>query len=456
MKTLPTLLLGLASLSVCAFADESWPATNEGSNPSRTSVPAVTAEQIDAMIQKQYQDALAMISSGEKEEMDQGIATLQQMSDEGYLTATDALAYCYMMGIGVQRNDKQGFDLYTKASEANHISSISSLAECYLKGLGTEKNIAYAQHLYIKAFKMGDTKTASIVGDIYSKGLYGVHDNIAAVAWYKLGYEVGDPTASCQWALALNAGNGTDKDEKAAYDIFKKLAEENNHAYSWGQLGLYHWAGKTVPQDKEYAIKCFRKGAAAGGKESRRYLAYAYRDGNEVEKQPATALSMLHSLAYEGDSVAQFDAGQMLKSGDGVEQDLEEAYKLFNMAAHENYIPACMEVALAKFLGQGCKVDYEGAVKLFAQCEATGRGDAALMLVKCHREGKGFPAEPEVAHAMLLDLLNKNCFGAAFELGLDYELGRGVEANAEKAQEYYQKADAQGDSRAALKLGIRN
>ncbi|MFI3243167.1 MAG: tetratricopeptide repeat protein [Akkermansia sp.] len=417
--------------------------------PAQADTPAAPTQDRH---EPRYKEAIALIATREEANMKKGIPMLTELAESAYAPALDSLAFCYLTGLGVERNDEAGAKLYAQAVDQGYTPSIKGLAECYQKGLGVEKDIAYAQHLYMRLVSMGDYSVTSIIGSYYAQGLYGVSDSLAAVAWYRLGYEHDDLASSRQMAIALNNGQGVEKDELAAYKIYKKLATERQDGRSWGMMGLYHWAGKVVDMDKELSIKYFRKGAAANDPDSKRYLAYAYRDGQAVSKQSATAFSMLQELAYEGQAIAQLDAALMLKEGDGIPQNFEEAYKLFKMASDQGFMPATLELAKAKLKGRGCELDEAGAIKYLELCEQNGSSAAALLLVICQREGKGMEANPAKAHEMLIDLAQKKCFGANYELGRDLEKGRGVKADPAQAQKYYQKAQDEGDTRAKEKL----
>lgn len=414
--------------------------------------PALTPEQQAEALHHQYSEAISLIATREGEKMTQGLSKLEALVAQQYPPAMDSLAYCIGTGLGIEANVEKGFALYEKAALLGYTPSIKSLAECYIEGIGTQKNVARGHQLYMKLWEMGEYSIASSIANIYAKGLYGVPDPISAAAWYHSGAKKRDLICVRHYATCLQSGEGIERDEKAAYEIFKSLADNEEDPYAMAKLGLMCWHGRVVEKDKEQAIGYFRKGAARGSADARRYLAYAYRDGQGVKQNPAIAASMLRDLAEDGSVIAQYDIAMMLKDGYGVEQDLTSAYKFFSAAAKEGYNPALYQVGMARLLGKGCKKEPESAIAVLEQCRQLGSPDAAIALALCQREGLGMPQNQAQAHASLMNLAERQCPGVHYEIGIDYEQGMGVQADAAKAKEYFEKAAAEGDTRAKEKI----
>jgi len=62
-------------------------------------------------------------------------------------------------------------------------------------------------------------------------------------------------------------------------------------------------------------------------------LAYLYAEGIGVDRDPARAAEWLGHAAARGDSVAQFNYGWTLESGDGIAPDKVQALMWFGLAA---------------------------------------------------------------------------------------------------------------------------
>jgi TPR repeat protein len=60
--------------------------------------------------------------------------------------------------------------------------------------------------------------------------------------------------------------------------------------------------------------------------------AQLYREGKIIPQDYNVALFMLHKAAEQGNSLAQFNLGVMCAAGEGLKQDLVQAYKWFSLA----------------------------------------------------------------------------------------------------------------------------
>ena len=75
----------------------------------------------------------------------------------------------------------------------------------------------------------------------------------------------------------------TAEDLKKAFDYFRLAAEDGNPCGE-NNLGLMFMNGQATTRDPQQALSWWRKSAAAGCGKAACSLAYAYRDGNGVQK----------------------------------------------------------------------------------------------------------------------------------------------------------------------------
>eukprot|EP00727_Mastigamoeba_balamuthi_P013340 m51a1_g8629 hypothetical protein (1280) ;mRNA; f:101904-108632 len=106
--------------------------------------------------------------------------------------ARNCLAKCFLVGEGVQRNDKAAVKLYLRASQQGNIAAMTNLAQCMLKGVGTEKKPAEGLRIL------------------------------------RMAAEAGDPTSQFTLAECLRNGIGTDKNLPEAIQLYTKAAQ-NGH-----------------------------------------------------------------------------------------------------------------------------------------------------------------------------------------------------------------------------------
>ena len=82
--------------------------------------------------------------------------------------------------------------------------------------------------------------------------------------------------------------------------------------------------------------------------------------GDGVAKDPVEAADYYRLAAEQGDTLAQAHLGLCHLTGNGVDQDLEEAVRLFREAQGDPVAQFNLGVCLAK--GQGVALDMEAAV----------------------------------------------------------------------------------------------
>ena len=186
---------------------------------------------------------------------------------------------------------------YKLAGEAGYDWGWYNLANAYRKGNGVEKDDYKAMELYKKAYDIGDAaarKSADDIGNIYcDRGDYEEANN-----WYKLAGEAGYDLGWSNLADNYRIGNGVDKDEDKAIELYKKAydigdAAAGKSADAIGNIYYYR-------DDYEEANNWYKLAGEAGYDWGWIHLANNYRTGRGVEKDDDKAKE-LYKKAY-GDS----------------------------------------------------------------------------------------------------------------------------------------------------------
>ncbi len=146
-----------------------------------------------------------------------------------------------------------------------------------------------------------------------------------------------------------------------------------------------------------------------------------------------------HTGCEAGNTRACVALGMMLQDGVGAERHPARAYALFAQACEAKNVAGCYYLAVATYLGLGCQADAAAAMKLWEQACRDGRAaacyDLAMVAEKQGGEGSG---------AAVLALLERACElepGMACDaLGMRYQMGLGVAADAPRARAYYAQA----------------
>ena len=91
----------------------------------------------------------------------------------------------------------------------------------------------------------------------------------------------------------------------------------------------------TEPEDTEFNLATLETKAEKGDLEAQYEMGWRHAIGMDVELDDDTAVEWLQRAAAAGHSLAQNNMGARYYSGDGVDQDLKQAYRCFFWAANQ-------------------------------------------------------------------------------------------------------------------------
>ena len=139
-------------------------------------------------------------------------------------------------------------------------------------------------------------------------------------------------------------------------------------------------------------------------------------DEFDNEEEEKSEFEELLEKAENGDAESQYQVGLSYYTGDGVEEDEEEAVYWYEEAAENGHVEAMYELGQCYSLGIGVEEDEEEAVSWYRKAARKKHPDAMYELANC------------------------------------YYYGNGVNENDRRAKEWYQKAAEAGNKDAKAKL----
>ncbi len=205
-------------------------------------------------------------------------------------------------------------------------------------------------------------------------------------------------------------------------------------------------------------------------------LGVKYTLGEGVPEDREKAYELFEKAAELGDVFSQTNLGLCYLFGDGVKKNERKAYNWFSKAAYNGN--ACAKVQLANLMVNGEKIahDYARAESLYKEVvgavkkEATDLddimsikkplvgfvdrstyNDAAINLAILYTE---FFRYYEKAFPLLKEMAEVGYAEAQYYLGVAYMYARGTEINKENAKYWLKKAVEQGHSSAEYHLNI--
>ena len=274
---------------------------------------------------------------------------------------------------------------YKLAGEAGYDWGWFNLANAYSNGNGVEKDDDKAMELYKKAYELNGEaagKSAYALGLIYDNR----DDYEDANKWYELAGEAG-----CDWgwhdlANAYSNGNGVEKDDDKAMELYKKAYELNGEAAgkSAYALGLIY----DNRDDYEDANKWYELAGEAGCDWGWHDLANAYSNGNGVEKDDDKAME-LYKKAYELNGEAAGKSAYALGIIYYNRDDYEDANKWYGLAGESGYDWGWKNLADDYLRGYGFSKDVDKARYYYEKaCELNGeaKGNAAYQIATIYTD----------------------------------------------------------------------
>ena len=135
---------------------------------------------------------------GSDEERKESVALFGRAADGGDASGMRNLAYCYAVGVNVEKDKAKGAELYRRAMEMGSWAAATNLGVMYDYGNGVPQDRDMAFRLYTLAAENGNTRGMTNLGEFYNYGKGTPVDLDKAEMWYK---RSGSPRALHRLAL---------------------------------------------------------------------------------------------------------------------------------------------------------------------------------------------------------------------------------------------------------------
>ncbi len=218
---------------------------------------------------------------------------------------------------------------------------------------------------------------------------------VKAVEWYKKAADQNYGEGQFNLGHCYEKGLGVEKDYKKAIDLYLKAAD-NDNVNAMCKLGKHYKEGIIVEQDYEKAVKYLTKAAhyprehfynAAQGISSQ-LLGECYFYGLGVEKDYKKAIKYLDMAVDEGESGAALFLGRLYKEGTVVEKDMKKAVSYFCSGMHNcDFKDSAYEYGLCYLNGEGVEKNINTAYKWISGAAHANCLEAKKFIINCYRTG---------------------------------------------------------------------
>ncbi|KAG2834941.1 hypothetical protein PC129_g4954 [Phytophthora cactorum] len=217
-----------------------------------------------------------------------------------------------------------------------------------------DEEVQKALHVWKIAMDKGSEKAKFSYALCMKKGIgFAKKDAVGATKYFKELTATGHGWGTFAYADALNNGEGTRKNEKKAFELYKKCAETGVPPAYMNVSNMYT-SGTGTQKNELEALKWLIKAAEAGDPTAKSRLGEYYSLGKGgVQKNQARAVQYYKEAATAGIVLAQYNLGYLFLTGDGVPQDPLQAEALFRKAAEKGFVMAMVNLAQMYRTGYG-------------------------------------------------------------------------------------------------------
>ena len=404
---------------------------------------------------------------GVEVDYEQAVEWYQTAADAGDAAAMSRLGDCYFQGRGIAMNFVRAAEWYQRAAEAGNSDGMVGLGRCYEDGYGVEQDDELAMEWYQKAANAGNAEAEERLAEYSSQEAETQQNGAQALEEYRQAAEAGDVDAMYSLGECYSTGRGVERDDAQAAEWYRRAAD-SGHVEAMSRLGNCYLSGTGVEQDYAQAVEWYRQAADAGDAAAMYRLGESYFTGQGVEQNYAQAIEWYRKAADAGNAAAMLRLGERYRVGLGVEQDYAQAIEWYekaldagsedsNTAFHTGYtstklIECYYLLGESYFTGEGVEQDYEQAVEWYQKAAEAGDAAAMSRLGDCYFQGQGVEADYAQAVEWYRQAAEAGNSDGMVGLGRCYEDGYGVEQDDELAMEWYQKAANAGNAEAEERL----
>ncbi len=321
---------------------------------------------------------------------------LEQAAVKGDYDAACVLATFYIEGNNdISYNDKLAVKWMTYSAENGYPPAMITLYDFYRGKYSFLKNVKVdmqkAWKWLNKCNETGFVVAKRELGNCYRNSIIVDKDLEKAFSYYTAAMKECDIPSMLVAAEMIDNGEGCNKSERAAFDLYKIIAEQANNAEAQNVLGYKYYFGIGTKKDWKRAYEWWMKSAKQGFPEAMQHLATMYMYGQYVEQDDKQAFAWTKKAANLGNAVAQYHMGLVYLHGayEGVKVDYKKALDWLTKAAEQGVSLAKCDLGVMYRDGEGVKRDYKKAAKWLLEAAEEGDALAQFHIGNMYIEGIG-------------------------------------------------------------------
>ncbi len=388
------------------------------------------------------------------------------------------------------------FDVGIKNLEENRFKEAEEAFLQVEKSVNKEVNI-YLLRLYEKTGNKDKIKEVyeiiksdkDLIFTVAYEYLFGskyiAKDNIKARELFMILSKEKDKMANIALGYIYENGEGVDINLKKSKSYYEK-SEMNEYLnntvgsnFLYYIIGLKYEVGFETPKNLNLAKENYKKAMEEGNRDAYTRLGYIQVFENKTERHLKNGFSYMEKALQMGDKNALLSLGEIYLRGISVPKDINKAKEYYKMGIDAKIKEAYGLLAhIELFNNQSIVIDYKQIKELAQTGSKMGDGNSSKIMGYLYQNGFGVKKNERNAEKYYLkaieegDLLDNLVYwylgnlyfygtkrvqnnakalenyliaaehyeASAYEVGIIYENGYGVDIDLEKAKEYYKKA----------------
>jgi hypothetical protein len=380
------------------------------------------------------------------------LSAAHQGLDEATLEAGDCLARAWRRPAA----EAQARDFYLRALATGQQPALRRLHELYSRA-GAERTdeavaerAAEARRWLVASAESGDAESMLELADALRDGDPPARDVPGAVNWYQRASEAGSVEARARLGTLLLHDPTVADPSRGLIEL--RLAADGGSAAAMSELGDAYRLGRGVPADRATAQRWYLLAGRAKDPDAAYQRGLYHLDPRAGAYSLQRAAYWMKRAALHGNAPAARRLGDMYLNGKGVDPHLRKGMEWLGRSAQMGYVPAQLDLVHLYLDGKVLTRDVARALRQADQLEDHVDGEIAWRLGAALRDGEGIDADVERAREWFAKGARVGDRRAMTAFAAMLEDGRGGPADQPEAARWFAAAADSGDARAMLRL----
>jgi len=315
-------------------------------------------------------------------------------------------------------------------------------------------NLSKAVDYYKKAAEAGHADAAGELSKIFLETNYFETNYLEeSLRWAELSAQLGNTNALFELAISYYDGEWLVKENKQyGIELMEEAANYGNSTAMYN-LGIIYWNGDGVPKNKEKSVQWFEKSAMKGNTNAFNIIKSVYSE-IDPENCDYRYFSIFKNIADAGYYEGMLRTYENYCNGTGTEVNIDEGMKYLERAVIDEYPRACHEMANCYFYSKhGISQKKLKACILWEKAAKKDHMNSAFNLGVCYRDGEGVEKNIEKSIFWFERARSLGSVAATIQIGKAYDEEGFANIDYKKAFSYYSEAYKSGNLYAAVLLG---